>query len=273
LSAPGSYGGKLLPVSDSAKLLAMDRPRYYTVYRAIADEIASGTLHAGDRLPVERALCDRFGVSRATVRRALRTLANEGLIESHVRRGSFVSSTPLSEPPNVLQGFSEMAAAHGFSVTSRVLVQRVRPAGLDEAERLEVAPGGDLFELERLRMLEGLPVVHEHSRLPLSRTPGIEDVDYTTASLYQTLETKARVRAARADYTIEAIRAEEELASLLDVEVGAPLLSVEDTTFDDAGAPICLGQQSYRGDRYRFRTTLLRPPTGSRHTAHDGASA
>ena len=155
------------------------------MYRAIAEEIANGALKPGDRLPVERSLCDQFGVSRATVRRALRALANDGLIESHVRRGSFVASSPLSEPPNVLISFAEMAAARGFTVTNRVLHTEVRPATIDEAEELHVAPGSNVFVLERLRLLEGKPVVHEVDRVPLIRAPGAEAVDYEQESLYR----------------------------------------------------------------------------------------
>lgn len=226
------------------------------MYRAIADDIARGTLAPGDRMPVERALCERFGVSRATVRRALESLASEGLVESHSRRGSFVASGPLSEPPNVLLGFSAMAAARGFAVTNTVLSAQVRPATMDEAELLQIAPGADVFELKRLRKVEGKPFMTEVDRLPLARTAGVEQVDYSSnASLHETL-TSLGVPPARADYTAEAIAADADQARLLEVAPGAPLLSIDDSTFDENGVPILHSAQVYRGDRYRLRTTL-----------------
>src|SRR5947208_8525456 len=147
-----------MPTTPPSSVTAGNRPRYYEVYRAIADEIAVGRLRPGERLSVERALCKQFGVSRATVRRALRALADDGLIELSAHRGAFVSSGPLSEPPNVLLSFAAMAAARGLEASARVLHQEVRPATLDEAELLSIAPGSSIFQLERLRMLDGMPV-------------------------------------------------------------------------------------------------------------------
>ena len=74
------------------------QPLYLRVYRLIADEIASGSLRPGDRLPSERELTERLGVSRATVRRALGELAMDGLVTASAGRGSFVSSGPLVPP-------------------------------------------------------------------------------------------------------------------------------------------------------------------------------
>ena len=100
-------------------------------------------------------------------------------------------------------------------------------------------------------------VVHEVDRVPLIRAPGAEAVDYEQESLYETLE-RCGARPARADYAAEAIVADAEQAKLLEVEVGAPILLVNDCAFDATGSPVCLARQNYRGDRYRFRTSLTR---------------
>ena len=97
------------------------QPLYLRVYRLIADEIASGSLGPGDRLPSERELTERLGVSRATVRRALGELAMDGLVEASAGRGSFVSTGPLVEPPNALLSFTELGNRHGLKATARVL--------------------------------------------------------------------------------------------------------------------------------------------------------
>jgi GntR family transcriptional regulator len=237
-------------------VLSADRPLYYRIYRAIADEIASGRLQPGDRLPVERALCEQFGVSRATVRRALRALAEDGLLDSSLRRGSFVASGPLGEPPNVLLSFAAMAAARGYASSAKVLSQSVRPTTIDEADILMVAPGSGLFVLERLRLLEDMPVAIELSRISIVRAPGVDDVDYSTTSLYETLETRCGVTPTRADVTIEAVAADPAMAALLDVEPGTPLLLTNDTMFDRSGDPVSIDRTHFRSDRYRFRTSL-----------------
>jgi GntR family transcriptional regulator len=235
-----------------------DRPRYYRVYRALAEDIAEGRLGPGDRLPVERALCERFGVSRATIRRAARELERDGLVESSARRGAFVSSGPLSEPPNVLLSFAAMAAARGLMATANVLGRSVRPASIDEAESLQIAPGSEIFHLERLRMLDGIPVSVDDNRVALARAPAVVDADYERDSLYRTLETRCGVTPTRGEYTIEAVAADPGIAELLGVTSGAPLLLTNDRTFDQAGRPISLSRIIYRGDRYRFRANVHR---------------
>ena len=97
------------------------QPLYLRVYRLIADEIAGGALEPGDRLPSERELTGRLGVSRATVRRALGELATDGLVTASANRGSFVASGPLVEPPNALLSFTELGGqpAVGFGRWTR----------------------------------------------------------------------------------------------------------------------------------------------------------
>jgi len=233
------------------------QPLYRRVYRLIADDIASGALGPGDRLPAERALCERFSVSRATVRRALGELVEDGLIESFVGRGSFVRSAPLAEPPNALMSFTELGAARGLVASARVLSALVRPATLDEADAFGVAPGADLFEFERLRMLDGLPVALDHTRVPVARAPNLPEVDFTTASLYAVLETWGAAPV-RADYAVEAIPADPRQAEYLGVPPGTPLLLATTRGYDAGRRLVDLTEMAYRGDRYRFRATLVR---------------
>ena len=147
------------------------QPLYHRVYREIAKGIESGVLHPGDRLPSERALCEQLGVSRATVRRAVEQLTADGLVEAR-GRGSFVRGDAVSEPPNTLMGLSEVARSRGLSPTSQVLRAELRPATIDEADAFSIAPGADLFELERVRMLDGLPISLDHNRVPERLLPG-----------------------------------------------------------------------------------------------------
>lgn len=228
-------------------------PLYDKVYRELRSQIETGTLRPGDHLPSERAIAEQLGVSRITVRRALQELASDGLIE-----GRRVAS--YGEPANALVSFSTMGAERGLSASSRVLSADVRAATIDEAEALRMPPGGPIFELRRVRLLGGLPIAVDESHLSYERVRGIENVDFTTASLYGTLTDRYGIVPTRADYAIEAVRASPEEAELLDLEVGGALLRASETMYDQHDVPTDTGRIIYRGDRYRFRTTLTRIP-------------
>src|SRR6185437_2523901 len=159
------------------------QPLYHRVYRQIAEEIESGGLSPGQRLPSERVICDELGVSRATVRRALEELVADGLVETR-GRASFVAGEALAEPPNALMSLSELGRSRGLTASARVLVCEVRPATIDEAEAFQIAPGAELLDLQRLRMLDGMPISLDHNRVPLRLVPDAADLDFASASLY-----------------------------------------------------------------------------------------
>jgi len=232
------------------------QPLYHRVYREIAKGIESGVLHPGDRLPSERALCEQLGVSRATVRRAVEQLTADGLVEAR-GRGSFVRGDAVSEPPNTLMSLSEVARARGLAPTSTVLRAEVRAATIDEADAFSIAPGADLFELERVRMLDGLPISLDHNRVPARLLPDAAAIDFTSASLYDALDAAGH-GPVRADYDLEARAAAPPEAELLGLAPDAPVLCATTVALGDEGRVVDLGRTVYRADRYRFQATLMR---------------
>jgi GntR family transcriptional regulator len=243
------------------------QPLYHRVYRQISQEIESGALSPGDRLPSERWLCDELGVSRATVRRAIEELVLDGLVEAR-GRGSFVTGEALAEPPNTLMSLSELGRSRGLEATSRVLTHEVRPATLDEAEAFGIAPGAELLELQRLRMLDGLPISIDHNRVPLRLLPSALDVDFTTASLYAALDAEGH-HLTRADYEVEARAVAEDEAELLGLAQGAPVLQTITVAIKEDGQVVDLGRTIYRADRYRFQATLMRRPQRERERVNE----
>jgi GntR family transcriptional regulator len=249
--------GRMPAAGDEPQILDRLQRRYQRVQDSLADEIARGGRASGSRLPPERALADHFGVSRVTLRRALVELEAAGVV-ARDGGGWVVAGSPIGEPPNALMSFSEMAASRGLRATARVLGQRVRPATIDEAEALALAPGAELFELRRLRMMDGVPILVDCSVVPRSIAPGLADVSFVDASLYQELEERHGLRPARARFAVEAIAADDEHARLLGLRMGEPLLRCQQVTEDAGGRAIELCEMVYRGDRYRFRATLVR---------------
>lgn len=238
-------------------------PLWLQATELIAQQIASGSLPAGSRLPPERELCDQLGISRVTLRKALAELVRRGELSSSHGRGWFVGrASQTRDFPNSLESFSETAARMGLSASSRVIRAVVSPASLDEAEQLKIAPGTPLFRLDRVRLLGGVPIAVDETRLPHHLVPEVTQPDFAQTSLYAYLE-DAGITLARAESTVEARIADPDLAGLLEVEPGSAVLEMTQLVHDPSDRPLMWSVVRYSGDRYRLRTQFAR--AGTRH--------
>lgn len=235
-------------------------PLYERTAAQLLDDLRATAACAGDRLPSERALAARYGVSRVTLRAALAELEARGIVRPNSSRGWFVAELDQPAEPATapqVQGFADYAEVNGLTASSRVLSATVRPATVPESEHLRIAPGADLFDLHRLRFLDDLVVVLEHNRLPLTVCPALADTDFNTASLYATLRAADPPQLPRvADYSVEARHPTPREMELLETGDTMPMLVATQLTFNQEDRPIELTVQVYRGDRYRFRASI-----------------
>ena len=225
--------------------------------RRLEADIATGRLTPGERLAPERDLGVRFDVARNTLRRALADLAARGLIEARDRSGWFVHGRAVTiETVSGPQGLTEWAAIHGLSVSSRVVVARVRDADEVEAGALRIAPGSEVFELERVRIVEGAPLSLDRSILIPGIAATVAEIDFSTRSLFQTVRERNAIEPSRAECLIRAITTDRRTAELMGLSEGDPLLELSETVYDQFGEPFEYGRHLNRGDRYAFRTTI-----------------
>src|SRR5206468_4320738 len=120
-------------------------PLYHQLKTTLLREIEAGRWRAGERIPTEDALIERFKVSKITVRQALRDLSEKGYIRREQGRGTFVQGPPIDEGPRELKSFTSEMRGHGFAATSRVLEQGVVAVPAEIADRLQVAAGSSVF--------------------------------------------------------------------------------------------------------------------------------
>ena len=247
----------------SATIGRVEQPRYLQLARLMRADIDRGVIQVSDRLPGEREICRRFGVSRTTVRRALEELESHGYVRADGTRGWFV--TPLVEP-NALLGFTDLAAERGLEATSRVLACTPREATLAEGDDLGAPPGARVLELERIRLLGGVPVGWQRAVAAAWLAPGIVARDYATNSLFEGFRAEGIVPA-RADYDVRAGTADKRQAKLLEVPLGASVLLIKATIRDEEGRRIEVSEGAFAGERYRFRASVTAsagPEAGSR---------
>ncbi len=233
-------------------------PLHIQVKEALKERIVRRTLKPGDLVPGDLELCTQFGVSRTTVRQGLAELAHEGWVVRERGRGTFVAPPKLTERAvERLSGFFEDMVVLGYPPVSQVLRQELRPANEQVAARLNLKPGASIVEIERLRFVEGEPVVLTTTYLPHALAPGLEKADLTQRSLYEYLATECDLALARGRRTIEAVAADERQARLLRVRKGAPLVFLQSVSYLADGRPIEFYLAFHRGDRSRFEVELV----------------
>jgi GntR family transcriptional regulator len=237
---------------SSATFGPVEQPRYLQLARLMRADIDRGALQVSDRLPGEREICRRFGVSRTTVRRALEELQAQGYVRAEGTRGWFV--TPLVEP-NALLGFTDLAAQRGLVASARVLVCSVREATLAEGEELGAPPGAEVLELERVRLMGGVPVGWQRAIAAAWLAPTLVSQDYETDSLYSGFRADGIVPT-RADYDVRAGTADKRRSRLLEVPVGTSVLLIKATTRDEEGRRVEVSEGAFLGERYRFSASV-----------------
>jgi len=216
----------------------------------LAGEIAVGALRPGDRLPAEHDLAAWFGVSRMTLRHALAELAGRGLVARTTGRhgGTFVAAPKLEQDLTTLAGFSEQLRRHGMVAGARVLSAAPRPAGPAAGAALQLGEGDPVYEVRRIRLADGRPIVLERSLFPAARFPGLLDLRLD-GSLYELLEVTYGLRPYRARESLEPVTAGVREAEALEVAEGAPLMLVERTAYARSGEPVEFARDLFRGDR------------------------
>jgi GntR family transcriptional regulator len=216
----------------------------------LADAIATGRLAPGDRLPTEQDLAAWLGVSRMTLRHALAELAQRGLVIRAVGRsgGTFVAEPKVEQDLTVLAGFSEQLRRHGLVAGARVLTATEIKASPAASAALEINVGAPVYEVRRLRLAGGQPILIEYSLFPAERCPGLLS-HRLDGSIYELLEEKYGQRPHRARETLEPVLAGVREAEALGVAEGAPLMLVERTAYARSGLPLEFARDLFRGDR------------------------
>ena len=232
------------------------QPLYAQLKDSLRADILAGKLRAHQQLPSERELCARFRVSRMTVRQALLDLTRDGLIYSRIGKGTFANTPKIDQELKTLSGFSQDVQARGGSPASRVLKAKIVRADDALAQRLNISPNAEIVLLARLRIADKIPLAIETVHIPHARVPNLLRHNFATESLYAVLEREYGFRLTRAEQTIEAGLAEARQAVLLRLDLPAPVLKMERVTYTDQGILIEHVHSIYRGDCYKFHSTL-----------------
>lgn len=231
----------------------MIEPAYLRIADALRQEIVDGELESGDRLPAERELVERFDVARMTVRHALGLLQAEGLIERRRGRygGTFVNSTPPVIELSRIDGILPQLREKHQAIDSEVLVAEPATASPAVAEALAIEPGASVFNISRLRSIDGVPLLLENSYFPADELPDILEADLTQ-SMYELLDQYGR-RPVWKEEDVFPGRATTEEKEILGVPHNRPLLRIQRRARDTSGTVVEYSEDVMRSDSARIK--------------------
>jgi GntR family transcriptional regulator len=207
------------------------------VYLVLRDRLLSGGLQPGEQLPPEPALCEQFGVSRITLRRAVSDLEREGLVERVQGRGTFVRAGATSHAAGRADGYIEDLRQLTADTVVKVLELAEVPAPERVATRLKVPIGTPVQRSVRVRMRQGLPMMLLTAWLPAPYSRTISRADLVRQPLNELLAERG-MRIGRLLQDVGAGLADPIQAERLGVQVASPLLVVDRLLHDHAGHPV-----------------------------------
>jgi GntR family transcriptional regulator len=214
-------------------------PMYQVISRDLRAQIERGALSPRQQLPSEHALAEQYGVSRMTVRQALDHMVADRLLERRRGAGTFVSQSPGGvRQMNSLRSFREDMGLEGCDIRTEMLTQGCCLPSGEVRDRLRLRQGQQVIRVWRLRRVEGTPMSVQDSWLPYSAAPSLAHEDLLDGSLYRTLQERYGIELRNAEQEITAVAATHELAELLEVDAGAPLIAGLRLVLDRDGLPV-----------------------------------
>jgi GntR family transcriptional regulator len=236
-------------------------PKYRQLLQLLRQQILSGELAPGARIPTEEELVQTYGLSRGTVRKAIEQLAAEGLVRTEQGSGTYVSTAHPSAIP-----FRFAEDRPGVAASYRIVTREIVPASMEIAERLSLPFGEPVIHLLRQRSEKGAVVAFSERFLPRSLCPDLLDQDLTQGSIHDILVTRSELPLLRAVVEIEAQMLGPEDAVLLGVPPGTPAIVISRMTYTAPARPavwyrgvyrdsFCLSARidQQRGDAARFQ--------------------
>lgn len=241
---------------DTPAFVDRSVPLYYQLANLLTEKIISHELATGDRLPTEVELVEQYGISRITVRQALRLLEEEGLIRREVGRGTFVTDYRPFTGGLKVEGSLEDVISLGKNPVKVLSIQTVK-AGPGDAEKMGIAVGDPIVRATRIRLYHDQPYSHLINDLPAEIGRQFTKNDWKGVVL-KTIEEKLGIPLRDAEQTVRASLADGTLARLLGTKIGAPLLAVERVVRTDHARVVERVRIHYRSDVYAMKVHLSR---------------
>lgn len=225
---------------------------YIKIHDDIKNQIESGVYKVGQRLPSERSMAEQFGVSRMTLRQAVTSLVEEGILTRFVGSGTFVASDRVREKMRGTTSFTDIIRNLGKTPTSKVLSYQKTKANEVECDKLQLKKGAQIIRMERIRYADDLPICYEVASIPYRLIEDFEKHDITN-HFYDTLASAGK-KIGRSEQVISAKIVNKEIANFLSIKPNAAILALTQISYfaNTEETPFEYVLSQYVGDRFEF---------------------
>ncbi|MBB5172013.1 GntR family transcriptional regulator [Texcoconibacillus texcoconensis] len=232
------------------------RPLYLQVIDKMKQDIEEGIYEAGERLPSEFVLSKRLGVSRATLREALRMLEDESVIIRRHGVGTFINTKPLFNA-GIEQLFSvtDMIEQGNKEAGTMILSSDIQEASLKDHHLFNDDQFDDIIHIERVRTADGEPVVYCLDKMPRNYLKDLKS--FEEESIFTQLE-QAGITIAYAHTQIEPLGYHERISDILQCEPETSLLILKQMHYDERERPILYSKNYFRADKFKFNVLRKR---------------
>src|ERR1700746_2351855 len=198
-------------------------PLYAHVENVIISRISNGSLPPGARLPSEDSLVQEYAVSRTTIRAAIQSLVQRGLVDIRRGKGTFVTRPKITQKLTELTGFVEDMQALGRQAAAKVLDQQVVAANQVVARQLALPQGASVVRIQRVRLADGMPLSFDETYLPKQIGEKVMVDKLEPEPIFSLLEQKYSTPLVEAEYRLEAVCADATVAIALGIDVGSAI--------------------------------------------------
>lgn len=229
-------------------------PLYFQVSQLFEQAILTGQLAPGDRLENEVAICERLGLSRPTVRKAIEELVGKGMLVRRRGLGTQVVHGQVTRGVELTSLYDDLVRA-GKKPITKILDLSVVEANALVAQQLGVAIGDDVLFIHRLRSTGKTPMAVMMNWIHVEHA-SLSKKELEQFGLYEWFRARGTsIQVAK--QKIGARRANSEEATLLDIDKNSPVLSMDRTAYDNTGNAVEYGHHCYRPDLYSFEFTIV----------------
>lgn len=227
-------------------------PLYEQLKNEITENIRAKIYRPGDRMPSEAELEQKYGVSRITVRRAVKELCEEEVLVRKQGKGTFVLNTATRQRLDLLRGFHDAMEEQGKTVRTEILERSIIHVKESYAKDLQIAEDEDVIFLRRVMYADEIPMMVDMCYLPLKRFPGIVDKLTGDFSIFRILRDEYESNPEEYYKVIKVRKATKEIAGFLQCQMGDPLFDIFKITYNGEKIPQFISISLIKGENTSY---------------------